>query len=103
MTSAPHASWAFVAVDGVNVQCPIALDNGVARIVGKTYDAATGAYVLASEPHAYRLARSDAARLRSLFAKALRLGHLLPADAATAAAFGVRLPAPALSTASQEP
>lgn len=86
--------WAFVASDGANVQCPIALANGVARIVGKRYDAETGAYVSTGEPHAYAMSKRDAAGLRAFFAKAMRQGHLAPADAATAAAFGVPLPTP---------
>jgi hypothetical protein len=84
--------WAFCAVDGVNVQCPRALENGVSRKVGKTYDPSArvhlDGYALA-EPTRYSLSKKEAAGLRAFFAKALRAGHLLPADASTAAAFGL--------------
>lgn len=80
--------WKFSAVPGVDVQCPRALEAGVARIVGKRFDAATGAYVV-GDATAYDLDKRAAATLRAFFAKHLRLGELLPADAATAADFGV--------------
>ena len=80
--------WKFQGVDGVNVQCPRALEAGVARIVGKRFDAATGEHVVGA-PTAYDLDKRSAAGLRAFFAKCLRLGELLPADAATAADFGV--------------
>lgn len=80
--------WKFQAVDGVNVQCPRALEAGVARIVGKRFDAATGEHVVAG-PAEYTFDKRAAAGLRAFFAKHLRLGELLPADAATAAHFGV--------------
>lgn len=89
MNQAITVRWAFLASDDANVQCPIALTNGVARIVGKRYDAETSAYAATGEPHAYAMSKRDAAGLRAFFAKAIRQGHLAPADAATAAAFGV--------------
>lgn len=92
MTSAPLVRWSFAGVDGVNVQCPRALDNGVARILGKRF--VDGAYAL-SEPTAYTLSKREAAMLRGHFAKCLRAGELLPADAATAAAFGLTFKEPA--------
>lgn len=91
-------TWSFRAVDGVNVQCPRALDGGVARIIGKRHDAGTDAYVLTDAPHAYTLSKREAAGLRAFFAKALRHGELLPGDAATAAAFGLKTPPPGAPT-----
>lgn len=93
MTHPPSVSWAFVAVAHVHVQCPRALDNGVARIVGKRFDRETGEYVV-SEPTRYVLPKREAAALRAFFGKALRLGHLRPADPLTAEAFGVPTPPP---------
>lgn len=92
----PSVSWSFAAVDGVNVQCPRALDAGVARIIGKRIDA-DGAPVL-SAPTTYALSKREAAGLRAFFAKALRLGELIPGDAATAAAFGLKTPPPGAPT-----
>lgn len=92
----PSVIWAFAAVEGVNVQCPRALDAGVARIIGKRLDA-DGAPVLA-QPTSYTLGKREAAGLRAFFAKALRHGELLPGDAATAAAFGLKTPPPGAST-----
>lgn len=80
--------WTFKAVGDVNVQCPRALEAGVARIVGKRFDAAAGEHVV-GEPGVYDLDKRAASGLRAFFAKALRCGHLLPADAATAADFGI--------------
>lgn len=90
MTAPLSTVWTFAAVDGVNVQCPRALTAGVARIIGKRYDAAVEGYV-AGEPTRYEFAKKrDAEALRSLFAKHLRLGQLTAADAVTAADFGVQ-------------
>jgi len=80
--------WKFQGVDGVNVQCPRALDAGALRYIGKRFDAATGEHVV-GEPGVYDLDKRAASGLRAFFAKALRHGHLLAADAATAADFGV--------------
>lgn len=96
MTS-PSVTWAFAAVDGVNIQCPRALDAGVARVIGKRHDAESGAYVLAA-PTTYTLSKREAAGLRAFFAKALKRGELLPGDAATAAAFGLKTPSPGAPT-----
>lgn len=81
-------TWTFRAVDGVNVQCPRALDAGALRYIGKRFDAATGEYVV-GEPTTYDLDKRAASGLRAFFAKALRCGHLCAADAATAADFGI--------------
>lgn len=94
MTS-PTVTWTFRAVDGVNVQCPRALDGGVARIIGKRHD---GADYAPGEPASYTLSKREAAGLRAFFAKALRHGELLPGDAATAAAFGLKTPPPGAPT-----
>ena len=89
MTPTPTVTWAFLAVDGVNVQCPRALDNGVARVIGKRIDRETGDLALSTEPTRYALPKREAAALRGFFAKAVRLGHLRPADRLTAETFGV--------------
>ena len=94
MTSQPSVSWAFLAVPGVNVQCPRALDNGVARVIGQRFDAETGAYTPTAEPHRYALPKREAAALRAFFAKALRQGALRAADQFTAETFGVPLATP---------
>ena len=67
MTS-PSVTWAFAAVDDVNIQCPRALDAGVARVIGKRHDAESGAYVLAA-PTTYTLSKREEAGLRAFFAK----------------------------------
>ena len=85
-------TWTFRGVDGVNVQCPRALDAGVARIIGKRHDAESGDY-LPDEPTRYVLPKREAASLRSFFAKAMRHGALAPADRLTAEAFGIPLTA----------
>lgn len=90
--SDPTVTWSFRGVAGTNVQCPRALDAGIARIIGKQFDAQSGAYALA-EPTSYTLSKREAAGLRGFFAKHLKLGQLLPADHATAAAFGAKEPA----------
>lgn len=79
-------AWTFLGVEGVNVQCPRALDGGVARIIGKRHDG--DAYVLA-DPHVYTLTKREAATLRAFFAKCLKRGELRPADKFTAESFGV--------------
>ena len=81
--------WRFSAVARVNVQCPRALEAGVSRILGKAFR--DGEYVLA-EPAVYDLSKRDAAALRGFFARCLRRGELLPADAATATDFGTKEP-----------
>lgn len=86
---APSVTWAFLAVEEVNVQCPRALDNGVARIVGKRFDDAAGVYTPTGAAHVYTLPKRDAAGLRAFFAKAVRRGELRPADKFTAETFGV--------------
>lgn len=80
--------WSFRATSDHDVTCPLALEAGLCRIVGKRHDADEEAYVVA-EPTSYTLTKRQAAQLRAYFAKALAAGHLAPADAATAEAFGV--------------
>lgn len=79
-------SLKFYAVEGVDVSDPIALDAGVHRIIGKTFDGQ--AQRVNPEGATLNLDDGDARRYRALFAKHVRLGELKCLDDETARALG---------------
>ncbi len=87
--------WRFRAVERTDVGCPLALDQGVCKNIGKRYDPETECYVIDDDRGVVVVDKRQAASLRGYYDKVLRQGALLPADEATAAYF--KLPFPSLS------
>ena len=85
----------LIGVDGVNVCDIAALSSGIRRVVGKSFDDASGAWKVTAEPGSAVCSGPELTNYRSFYAKACRLGELVPADPDTAAALGVPWTAPA--------
>ncbi len=83
----------LIAVDGTDVVDVSAMLVGRHRVIGKSYDTDAERWLCTGKPEVLNLTGSEVAELRSHYARAAKHGQLLPADAATAAALGVPMPA----------
>ncbi len=93
MTTTKLTTWRFRAVGHVNVQDPTMLVGARSTpIIGKTWDPKSGDYVVDADGATFTAPSAQAPELRRYFGKCLKAGELLPADQATADAFGVALP-----------
>lgn len=97
----------LIAVDSVNVCDIIALESGIRRIVGKSFDAAreggTAGWFVTSEPGTAVCAGPELGNHRTFYAKACTRGDLAPADADTATELVVPFVAPARTAAAVKP
>lgn len=79
----------FHARDGVDVHDPSAGRAGLARVLGKMFDEAAGAYVCLPEAGLLRITKAELEADKVFLRKAVKTGALRCADRVTADALGL--------------